>query len=277
MRVLVTGSAGFIGGWVGRELEAQGHEMVPFDHPDTIRSVDRLRDAMGDVGAVINLAGVLGTAEMIGGEVRAAKVNILGALNVFDVAAREGAPVVQIATGHRGQLNPYAITKACAEDLALSRAQWLGERIAVVRAFHVYGPGQKAPPPHGTATVRKIVPSFVCRALTGMPLEINGHGQQMVDLVYVADVAKVLVDALGGPYGEVVDAGTGIGTTVVVAARDVIRLCSSTSSTLHLPMRPGEPSWSVVVAENPSVVNVWPYGMTDTIGYYQDQLAAVPA
>ncbi len=272
----MTGAHGFIGQWVGRELEARHHEMVPFDHPNTIMSAPDLDDALDDVDAVINLAGVLGTAETIGTEYDAALTNILGALNVYDSAADAGVPVVQIATGHRGQLNPYAITKACAEDLALSRTRWTGQRIAVVRAFHVYGAGQKAPPPHGTATVRKIVPSFVCRALTGMPLEINGTGKQMVDLVYAADVARVLVDAIDGPYGVVLEAGTGRGVTVEAAARRIIRMCESSSGVVHLPMRQGEPDWSVVVAEEPQIVNVWPHGMDETIGYYR-QLLAVAA
>ncbi len=272
----MSGSAGFIGQWVGRELAARGHTTVPFDHPRTVLDEIDLHDAINVVDAVINLAGVLGTAEMIGSEAYAAEVNILGALNVYDEAKTRDVPVVQIATGHRGQLNPYAITKACAEDLALSRARWTGQRIAVVRAFHVYGAGQKAPPPHGTATVRKIVPSFVCRALTGMPLEINGTGKQMVDLVYAADVARVLVDAIDGPYGVVLEAGTGRGVTVEAAAYTIIRMCDSSSGVFHLPMRQGEPDWSVVVAEEPQIVNVWPHGMDETIGYYR-QLLAVAA
>jgi nucleoside-diphosphate-sugar epimerase len=105
------------------------------------------------VDAVINLAGVLGTAETIGEEYEAAHVNILGALNVFDVF--RNVPIVQIATGHEGQPNPYAITKSCITGLALSRAQWMGQQIAVVRAYHVYGPGQKMCAPHGHSKVRK--------------------------------------------------------------------------------------------------------------------------
>jgi nucleoside-diphosphate-sugar epimerase len=127
------------------------------------------------------------------------QVNILGALNVYDAAAARDIPVVQIGTGHKGQPNPYAITKACAEDLGLARAGVGGERIVVVRAFHAYGPGQKACAPHGRGTVRKIVPSMVCRALTGMPVQVNGSGDQAIDLVYVDDVAAALADALHAP------------------------------------------------------------------------------
>lgn len=274
MSVLVTGGAGWIGKAVCNELDARGIKPIPFDHSTQgdVTSVADVFAAVNDVDAVINLAGVLGTEEMFGAERRAAEVNVLGAINVYDAAAHHKIPVVQIGTGHKGQLNPYAITKACAEEIGLARAKYRQEPIVVVRAFHAYGPGQKIPPPHGTATVRKIIPSFICRALTGMPLEVNGSGDQVIDLVHVDDVAKVLVDALDGPYGTVIDAGTGKHTTVLEAARDVLNACASTSPVVHKSMRAGEPEHSTVVADTPTCLNPWPYGLDETVAWYREAL-----
>ena len=277
MKVLVTGSAGFIGSAVRAELQTRGDEMVPFDGTADVCDPAHLDSLPGDVGAVINLAGVLGTAELFGGERRAVEVNVLGALNVLDFAAERGIPMVQIGTGHRGQPNPYAITKAAAEDLALARARWAGHRVTVVRAYHVYGPGQKPPPPHGTSPVRKIIPSFICRALTGMPLQVYGSGQQQIDLVHVEDVARWLVAAIGGPYGEVVEAGTGKPTSVVGAARLVadhvaVRLGRYPVNVEHLPMRSGEPPDTMVVADSGVCPNPWPYRLGETIQWYRDWL-----
>lgn len=271
MRVLVTGAHGFIGRHVAAALQARGVEVVAFDQPNDIRNRDAVHAAVEGVDGVINLAGVLGTAETIGAERNAADVNILGALNILDAARH--LPVVQIATGHEGQPNPYAITKRCATDLALARARWTGQPVTVVRAYHVYGPGQKMCPPHGTSPVRKIVPSFVARALTGMRLEVNGSGQQLIDLVHVGDVARVLVDALGGPYGEVVEAGTGKPTTVLQAARDIIDNVGADVPVVHLPMRSGEPDDAEVVASDPACHSPWPYLLDETVDWYRGQLA----
>ena len=147
-KILVTGSAGFIGRYVQDELIARGFIPVSFDHPDDVCDRIGLMVQMDGCSGVINLAGRLGTSETFGVEVETAKVNILGALTVADVAAKYGIPMVQIGTGHKGQANPYAITKACAEDLLLERARVTGDKVSVVRAFHAYGPGQKmcAPP-----------------------------------------------------------------------------------------------------------------------------------
>lgn len=279
----MTGSAGFIGQAVAAELAGRGWETAPFDAPRSVLSHAAVLAAVDGCDAVINLAGVLGTAEIIGAERYAAEVNILGALNVLDAAQAVGVPVVQIATGHEGQLNPYAITKRCASDLALARARWSGQPVSVVRAYHVYGPGQKPCPPHGPSTVRKIVPSFVCRALTGMPVEIWGSGRQEIDLVWVGDVARVLVDALAGPYGEVVEAGTGKPTTVLDVAWSVLvgvmeqeearREPLRTPQVEHLPMRPGEPEDARVVAASPACPNPWPHRLAETIDWYRDYLA----
>ena len=271
-KILVTGSAGFIGQYVIGELHARGFQPVSFDHPSDVCDEVGLSVAMDGCAGVINLAGRLGTAETFGVEVDTARVNILGALTVADVAGRYGVPMVQIGTGHKGQANPYAITKACAEDLLLERARVTGQRVSVVRAFHAYGPGQKMCAPHGSSLVRKIIPSFVCRALTGMPVEVNGSGAQQVDLVHVADVARVLVDALELPFGVVYDAGTGRGLSVIEVARTVIDLCDSKSPIEFLPMRAGEPELSVVVAEKPLCEHLFPFGMVDTINYYRGKL-----
>src|SRR6185295_1622073 len=107
-----------------------------------------------------------------------------------------------------------AVTKACAEDLILTRAKWSGLKANVVRAFHAYGPGQKAPAPYGSATVRKIIPAFVCAALAGDALRVNGTGQQRIDLIHVDDVARTLLDALQAPYGRTLEAGTGQAVSV---------------------------------------------------------------
>jgi nucleoside-diphosphate-sugar epimerase len=270
--ILVTGGAGFIGTAVCKELEKRGMQPVIYDGTSDVRDGELLAKKAVGADAIINLAGILGTAETVGEEYEAAEVNILGALNVFDVARDLGIPVVQIATGHEGQPNPYAITKKCITDLALSRAEFVSQPISVVRAYHVYGPGQKMCAPHGHSKVRKIIPSFVARALTGMDIEINGEGTQVIDLVYLDDVAKVIVDALDGPYGEVVEAGSGMPIQVLHAARTVIKACVSKSEIVFKPMRIGEPRYSEVYAKDPLCPNAFPYKLEETIDWYRQKL-----
>jgi nucleoside-diphosphate-sugar epimerase len=279
VKVLVTGSSGFIGQHVRAELTRRGHEPVPFDRPNDIRDAGALTILAQGCGGIVNLAGMLGTPELFGSEALAADINILGAITVYDVAARLGIPVVQIGTGHKGQPNPYAITKACAEDLGLARARWLGEKITVVRAYHVYGPGQLPGPPYGPAGVHKFFPTFACRALNGEPLELCGGGGQLIDPVHVSDVAVALADAIGGPYGQVVAAGCGkpvsveqVATDIVVAAGPKPGRSPGQRLIVAAPGRPGEPRDAEVVAEVPACRNPWPYLVPETVEWYRQWL-----
>lgn len=270
--ILVTGSAGFIGRAVIAELEARGHKALRFDSPLDVRKFDEVLDAAGNADGIINLAGMLGTPELFGNEVTASEVNILGALNVYDAAFALNIPVVQVGTGHKGQPNPYAITKGCAEDLGLARAQWKGEKITVVRAYHAYGEYQKVGPPHGTAGVHKFFPTFACRALTGMPLELCGGGGQLIDPVHVTDCATVLADALDGPYGEVLEAGNGHPVYVGQVARDIAAAAGVTPEIKITEQRDGEPLGDIVVAGSPQCSNPWPYMVSETVDWYRSWL-----
>lgn len=269
LKVLVTGSRGFIGQPTMQELSRRGHEAVGFDLPNTVLSADGLSAAAEQADAIIHLAGMLGTAETIGVEWEAAQVNIQGTLNVLDVAADR--PVVLIGTGHKGQMNPYAITKGAAEDLALSRVQWTGAQATIVRAYHVYGSGQKASAPYGQSPVRKIFPTFACQALTGAPLQVWGTGHQLVDMVWVGDVASVLVDAAENPRpGAVVQAGCGNPRTVRQVAADIIQAARSESTIEYLPMRPGEPVDARVYATfNPACPDRWDTHAGLALDYYR--------
>lgn len=265
MRVLVTGGSGFIGRAVARELDARDIGHVTFDRPLDVRDSHQLSNNLTGITGVIHLAGALGTSELFGHERDAADVNILGALAVADACRARRIPMVWIGTGHKGQPNVYAITKACAEDLLLCAYP---DTATVVRAYHAYGPGQASYPPHGKGHVRKIMPSFVNRALTGMPLEIHGDGSNVIDLIHVDEVARILVDAIDGPTGVVLEAGTGVGMDVRSVAESVIKMIGSDSEIVHLPMRPGEPEGAVVVASEPLSDKPFPYGMAATIDYY---------
>jgi UDP-glucose 4-epimerase len=163
--------------------------------------------------------------------------------------------MVNIAVGNYWMNNTYSISKSTVERFCEMFRVERGARVSVLRALNAYGPGQSVAAPFGTSKVRKIMPAFVCRALTNQPIEIYGDGNQVMDMVYVADVARDLVDALEetdrhGGSGTVLESGTGRDTTVNDIAHAVLAAVGAGSVT-YLPMRPGEPEHSVVKASNP--------------------------
>lgn len=264
MRVLVTGGQGFIGRYVVEELIRCDHTPVVFDRYE--RNLDgtefylgdvtdpvAVTEAMAHVQAWIHLAGVLGTAETIFNPRPAAVTNIIGGLNVLEAASQYNLPGVNIAVGNYWMDNTYSITKNTVERFCHMFRDERGLRVNVVRALNAYGPRQSLPEPWGPSKVRKIMPSFIARALTGKPIEVYGDGEQVMDMIYVEDVAKVLVSSLfcamaGEVFPRVVDAGTGRITTVQQIAQCVVDTVGQ-GEIVHLPMRPGEPPMSVVLAD----------------------------
>lgn len=291
MKVLVTGGAGFIGGHVCEALADRGHEPVIFDRFRHGRQVaNGLDSVLGDVldletigqavyhtDAVIHLAGVLGTQETIRHPRPAIATNIAGSVNVFQACAEYRKRCVYIAVGNYWMLNPYSITKTTAESFAYMFNRELGSQIAVVRGLNAYGPGQKPKP------VRKVIPNFIAPALRDEELVVYGDGKQIMDMIFVADLADILCRALlleHGVFDRAFEAGTGRRTTVLEIAERVIALCGGGRIRFE-PMRPGEPPASEVVADVSTLAPLGPFnpldleaGLAATVNYYRELASA---
>lgn len=299
MKVLVTGGTGFIGQYVVEELLDRGYEVLKFDRDardkDDTKNVDLfLGDIMDDVAvteafahcdAFIHLAAVLGTQETIYNPRPAAKSNLLGGLNTLEAAAQYGTPGVYIGVGNYWMNNTYSITKTMIERFIDMFNKNRGTVINIVRAMNAYGPRQVPASPYGPAKVRKITPSFVCRALMDHNIEIYGDGTQVSDMVYVGDVAKALVNsmelAVKGFITKPVEVGPKINNTVNEVAQLIVDYSNSKSRIIHLPMRPGEIPNSVVKADYNTLKEIGmdvkdlvplELGLQQTINYYREYL-----
>lgn len=298
-RILVTGGGGFIGSYVVDELVERGYTPVIFDHynrgeyhPEAelflgdVRDEVAVTEAMAHVDGFIHLAAVLGTQETVFNPRPAAKSNLMGGLNMLEAAAQYKIPGVYIGVGNHWMNNTYSITKTMIERFIQMFNKDRGTIVNVVRAVNAYGPRQSVAAPFGSSKVRKITPAFICRALSGMPIEIYGDGKQVSDMVYVGDVAKALVLALGQAMlgnclDKVVEVGPTINTTVEDVANLVIELAVKQGypplPTKHLPMRPGEIAGARVTADN-STLNLIGFdpkdlvpleeGMAKTVDYF---------
>lgn len=287
MKILVTGASGFIGGYVVDRLLAEGHEVLAFDHKEQphrdgvtqflgdTRDFTAVSEAVAISDGFIHLAGVLGTQETVNEPRPAVETNIVGGLNVFQAARNYKIPGVYIAVGNHTENNTYSITKTTSERFAFMFNKEHGTKIAVVRGLNVYGPRQKAYP------VKKIMPNLIIPALKNEEITIYGDGEQQMDLIYVEDMAEILVRALLVPhetYDKVFEAGTGLAPTVNEIAEEVIHQCRGGKIT-HALMRPGETPRSVVVGDPETLRPLFEgklpkfitmeHGITKTVLYYK--------
>ncbi len=292
MRVLITGGNGFIGSHVVDRIIEKGYRPVVFDRfgfphrPDTefimgdIRDRGSIRAAVKNVDGVINLAAILGTSETIKLPRFTVESNMLGAINVFDACKDMRKRGVHITVGNYWMNNPYAITKSAAERIALMYNREFGTEIATVRGLNAYGPRQKPRP------VRKIMPNLVIPALRNDEIIIYGDGEQLMDMIYVGDLAEILIRALifdHHCYGEVIEAGMGEEHTPSIKqlAHLVVKVTGSDCKITHVPMRGGEPERSKVIGDPKTLepLNITPdqmvppeEGVRQTVDWYRKHL-----
>lgn len=101
--------------------------------------------------------------------------------------------------------SPYSATKLSGENIIRAFVVTFGARATVLRYFQVYGPNQPSTGPYALVTG-----IFLRQAREGVPLTIEGSGQQTRDFVHVRDVARANVMALNfNSQGTPINIGTG--------------------------------------------------------------------
>jgi UDP-glucose 4-epimerase len=143
--------------------------------------------------------------------------------------------------------SPYQISKVVGEFYSVYYHREHGLPTVRARFQNVYGPGEVlgAGQWRGTpATIwRNVTPTFVYRALKGLPLQLDNGGVASRDFVYVEDVARGLVAcAERGTPGDVYNLASGVETTIRELAELILELSGSSSQLEIAPRRPWDHS-----------------------------------
>jgi len=197
VKVVVTGSEGFIGRNLCKRLEAAGDEVYGMDTKsgtDMFGSFPRC-DVIYHLACVNQEEAVIKPAANL-------KVNIEGARYAAMQAKYYGAHLVytstasvygqsqHIATPVDAEINPktdYAIAKLAGEHFVKTS----GCNYSIVRLSNVYGPFQTTDNPYCG-----VIGKFITQALEGSPITVIGDGHQTRDYTYVDDVINILLGPL---------------------------------------------------------------------------------
>jgi len=180
-----------------------------------------------------------------------ATVNILGGLRLLEACSRHGTrKVIYASTGGalygEGRIlpapeehpvnpeAPYGASKHALEHYVYLWKLLHGLDYTVLRYPNVFGPRQN---PHGEAGVNAI---FIGLMLRGERPRIFGTGEQVRDYLFVDDVVEANLLALDRAGGEMLNLGTGVGTSVNQIVHELNGLLGTTLEPIYEAARAGE-------------------------------------
>lgn len=226
MKILVTGSSGFIGSHLMEELDnAVGYDLK---NRQDIRN-PRLDRYLGDIDVVVHLAAQTSIANCWKNPVDLYSHNVLGTANVIQCAVKAGVKKILYASSasvYNPSANPYAISKFMNEALFethKNQIQSIG-----MRFMNVYGKGQNKS--YGT-----VIPAFYEGIKSGKGITVYGDGEQTRDFIHVSDIVRFIKTAADDKplvmNHTVLDVGTGVSVSVNTLADKFQELMGKTTIT----------------------------------------------
>jgi UDP-glucose 4-epimerase len=266
-RVLVTGGAGFIGSHIVEKLVERGISPVVLDDlstgkreniPEGVQFVEGsvldqnlVNSLLHKVDGVIHLAARVGIRDSVRNFVDDARVNLMGTLSVIEAMIRAEVKKIIYASSmavygnqtsrvcreedHPVPISPYGVSKLASEYYCIELGKTFGFDAVCLRFFNTYGPRQTFTPYVGVITI------FINHFLRGESPTIFGNGEQVRDYIYVRDVAEASLLALEKEiHSEVINIGSGHGTSVNQIASLLQERLGKGIKPLHGPEQPGE-------------------------------------
>ena len=199
-KVLVTGSAGFIGKHLISHLKTNKYKVIELSHSDGDISSPDLFKNLPKVSYVIHLAGRHFVPDSWKEPREFLRVNLLGTQNVIDFCLKHdcklifssaylyGIPVSNPISENHEIIpnNPYGLNKYFSEQLLEFYSKNKGLKAIALRLFNVYGPNQKKD---------YLIPSIFDQIEAGKDIKVNNFFPRR-DYIYILDVIKSFLLAM---------------------------------------------------------------------------------
>ena len=246
-RVVVTGGAGFIGSHLVEALLQQGHKLTVLDNfstaprsnlaaianrinliegdacdPDTLSHVE-------DVDLIFHLAANADVPRSVREPYFDASTNILGTVNMLNLARSAGAQFVFASSGavygepfnppmaedHRLMpISPYGVSKLAAEHYVDMYRRMYQVPTTILRIFNMYGPRQR----------RFVVSDLAHKIMkTESELVVLGSGRQIRSQLYVSDGVRAILTIADRGSKSIYNVGSAIQITIAELAQLMLK------------------------------------------------------
>lgn len=269
MKIMITGSEGFVGSHLVRDLRDRGHEVVGTDREVDVAKMDSIgwyiNDARPDT--VIHCAAIAGVAECDRDRSTAFQTNVIGTFMTAGAAAAFGVSrfILFSTGGHmygsRGEPpfsehsrpeppSYYGETKLMSEA-ALRAASNDLMQLVILRPANIYGPG-------GRGACEMIAGAM----LDGEDVHVTGTGHQSRDYVHIDDVTRlvrliVTGSGIDGSEPWIYNVGTGVRRTVNDIVRELRGLTGWTGEVIHDEPRLFDPAHVALDSGRAQLIYGW--------------------
>lgn len=206
MKILITGSSGFIGSYLKSFLEKKGIEIIRYDLKDNpsqdTRDFVGLKEKIRGMDGVVHLAAVSRVKLAYENPLECINTNVGGTINVLEAARTyyqaESRPWVIFGSSRevfgesrllpateetpRHPMNVYGIAKIAGEDLCQIFSKDYGLKTRVLRFSNAYSGKNDQ--------LDRVIPKFILQAAKNEDLVINGTGQEIFDFTYIGDTIQ---------------------------------------------------------------------------------------
>ncbi len=271
-RVLITGSAGFLGSHLCDRFLQEGYHVIGMDNLITgdLRNIEHLfgREdfefhhhdvskfvhVSGDLKYILHFASPASPIDYLKIPIQTLKVGSLGIHNLLGLAMAKKARLLIASTSevygdptvhpqtedYWGNVNPvgprgvYDEAKRFQEAMTMAYHTYHGLETRIVRIFNTYGPRMRL-------NDGRVLPAFMGQALRGEDLTVFGDGSQTRSFCYVDDLIEGIYRLLLSDCADPVNIGNPMEITIREFADEIIKLTGTDQKVIEEPLPTDDP------------------------------------
>ncbi|MDC0654342.1 SDR family oxidoreductase [Flavobacteriaceae bacterium] len=271
-RILITGSAGFLGSHLCDYFIDKNFEVIGMDNLITgkVENLEHLLNhpnftfinhdvsdyitVEGDLDYILHFASPASPIDYLKIPIQTLKVSSLGTHNLLGLALKKKSRILVASTsevygdplihpqpeeyfGNVNTIGPrgvYDEAKRFMESLTMAYHTYHSLETRIVRIFNTYGPRMRL-------NDGRVLPAFIGQALRGEDLTIFGDGSQTRSFCYVSDLIDGIYRLLMSNYTQPVNIGNPHEISISNFADEIIKLTKSDQKVIYKPLPVNDP------------------------------------